>query len=112
MAEPQQKQKTSRAERRAYWQFHIAGWKESGQSKQAYCREHHLNPASFYRWHRILRGGESDHAPSFIPLRLPVVTANRYAIELRLADGRELRIGGDADPWWVAQLVRALETPC
>ena len=110
MAEPQHKQKTSRAERRAYWQSHIAGWKASGQSKQAYCREHDLNPASFYRWHRILRD-ESDYSP-FIPLRLPLAVANRYAIELRLADGRELRIGGDADPLWVAQLVRALETPC
>jgi hypothetical protein len=111
MADTQQSKKSARAERRAYWQSHMAGWKQGGGSKQAYCREQGLNPASFYRWHRILLGGEADRAP-FIALRLPVRAAKGYPIELRLANGRRLRIGGDADPLWVAQLVRALETAC
>lgn len=37
-------------DQRGYWQDHIERWRRSGQSKQSYCREQGLNPASFYRW--------------------------------------------------------------
>ena len=111
MADIQQSKKGTRAERRAYWQSHIAAWEMSGGSKQAYCREHGLTPGSFDRWHGKLRGVEANGSP-FIPLRLPMRASSDYAIELTLGNGRSLRIGADADPAWIAQVVRALEAAC
>ena len=35
-----------------YWQGHLAGWLESGQTQQAYCERHGLSMATFHRWRR------------------------------------------------------------
>lgn len=102
---------STRDERRAYWLAHVEKWQQSGQSKQAYCREHGLKAGSLYRWCAKLHRGEKLK-PTFIPVRLPRVTDNGYALELMLVNGGVLRIGADADPAWVAQLVRELERLC
>ena len=102
---------STREGRWAYWKSHVEQWKRSGLSKQAYCREHGLKAASLYRWCTRLRDREKAK-PSFIPVRLPSIAANGYALELELVDGRMLRIGADADPVWVSQLVRELERRC
>lgn len=89
MAAAQEGQKAVGAERRAYWQLHIEGWKRSGQSKQAYCREQGLNRGSFQRWcGRLLT--EKPRQPRLIPVRLPATPAAGYALELALANGRVL----------------------
>ena len=111
MADTQQSKKTTRAERRAYWQSHIEGWKDSGRSKQAYCREHGLNPTSFYRWCGKLEGAETDK-PRFVPLRLGVTAQGGYVVELVLATGGLVRVADGADPKWVSRLVRELDGSC
>ena len=111
MVEIQKSKPAGRVAKRAFWQSHMEGWKGSGQSKQAYCREHGLNSASFYRWHGKLVDGESK-GPRFVSVHLPVAPSNGYAVEITLGNGRLVRIGRDADPVWVAHLVRALEAPC
>ncbi len=102
---------STREGRRAYWQLHVEQWQRSGQSKQAYCREHGLKAASLYRWCAKLRDGDLRR-PGFIPLRLASIAPNDYALELMLRDARVLRVGADADPVWVSQLVRELERAC
>lgn len=97
--------------RRAYWREHIEKWQQSGQSKQAYCREHSLKTANLYRWCAKLLKGE-QRRPQFIPVRLPTLSANRYGLELMLVNGRVLRMGDDVDPVWVSQLVQELERAC
>lgn len=111
MAEVEQIKGTSRAERRAYWQAHVEQWRGGGQSKQAYCREHGLKPANLYRWCAKLDDGEHSGV-RFVPVQLPTLTGNRYTLELTLSGGRVLRIGTDADPRWVSQVVRELERVC
>ena len=110
MAETGEGKKT-RAQARAYWQSHVDGWRGSGQNKQAYCRAHSLNPASFYRWCGKLEGGERAK-PQFVPLRLPAVSPGGYVVELILATGQRLRVGDGVDPAWVSRLVRELEGSC
>ena len=102
---------STREERRTYWREHIEKWQQSGQSKRAYCREHGLKTANLYRWCAKLLKGE-QRRPQFIPVRLPSIPANRYAIELMLVNGRILHIGDDVDPVWVSQLVQELERAC
>jgi hypothetical protein len=40
--------------KRDTWQQHIQAWQQSQLSKKAYCREHNLNSACFYKWHSKL----------------------------------------------------------
>ena len=101
----------TREGRRAYRQSQVQQWQRSGLSKQAYCREHGLKAASLYRWCARLRAGETTQ-PGFVPVRLPSIAANGYALELMLVNGGVLRIRADADPVWVSQVVRELERGC
>ena len=99
--------RTRRAQRRAYWRSHVESWGRSGQSKRDYCREHGLNPASFYRWCGQFHGQREK------PLRLvPVRISNGYAVELTLGNGMVMRIAGQAEPKWVCELARELGQGC
>ena len=102
-----------RRERRRFWAGHIEAWRGSGQSKQAYCRDRGLNPASFYRWCKQLGERQPVSAgPRFVPVRLTSTSPLGRGVELRLPTGCVMRIDGGADPTWVAHLVRELTAPC
>ncbi len=47
--------KTSRADRRRYWQEAIERQKDSGQSIVAFCAKEELSSASFHAWKRRFR---------------------------------------------------------
>lgn len=97
-------------ERRSYWRDHIERWRQSGQSKRAYCRAQGLNPASFYRWQGKL-DGVAGKSPGFIPVRLAKGTA-KYPIELTLGNGVVMRLGNEADGVLVRQLLSELGRGC
>lgn len=100
----------TREERRIYWRDHIERWRQSGQSKQGYCRAQGLNPASFYRWQGKL-DDIPKKTPGFIPVRLAKGTA-RYPIEVTLGNGVVVRLGNEADGGMVKQLLRELSRGC
>jgi len=100
----------ARAERQIYWRDHINGWQQSGQSKQAYCRAHGLNPASFYRGQGKLNNVEKK-TPGFIPVRLPKGSPT-YPIEVTLGNGVIVRLGNEADGILTQQLLRELVRGC
>jgi hypothetical protein len=37
-----------------FWREAVAGWRRSGQTIRAYCREQQLSEASFHAWRRTL----------------------------------------------------------
>ena len=100
----------TREERRSYWRDHIERCRQSGQSKQAYCRAHGLNPASFYRWQGKLNG-VLRKTPGFIPVRLAKGTAT-YPIEVTLGNGVVVRLGNEADGPLITQLLCELGRGC
>lgn len=100
----------SRESRRAYWQDHIEKWRRSGQSKQTYCRERGLNPASFYRWYGKLNGVPRK-PPAFIPIQLRQSSA-RYPVEIELGNGVVVRLSNEADGELVIGLLRGLDREC
>ena len=60
--------------RRAYWQGHIERWQQSGQSQQAYCREHDLSYSRFHYWRHKLRQDEQrdvqrTRPTGFVPVK-------------------------------------------
>ena len=54
----------SRDEIRAYWRGRVDEQTQSGMTAVAFCREHHLKVAQFYRWRRRFRYHERDNDKS------------------------------------------------
>ena len=50
-------------ERRDYWSRHIEAWRQSGQSRKAYCEEHGLSYWSMRDWIRKLTESAAPAAP-------------------------------------------------
>jgi len=48
------------------WQAHVAAWKASGNTQEAYCKAHGLAPHNFRYWHTKL---SRTAAPTPIPSR-------------------------------------------
>ena len=51
-------------ERRDYWSRHIEAWRQSGQSRKAYCEEHGLSYWSMRDWIRKLAESAEPAAPT------------------------------------------------
>lgn len=67
------------SERRVVWQSHLAGWRASGQSQVAYCREHDLSSAQFRWWKRTLDAGGAPPSAA----ALPEATSAFVAVQLK-----------------------------
>ncbi|WP_147437181.1 IS66 family insertion sequence element accessory protein TnpA [Brenneria alni] len=51
-------------------QQHLDAWQQSGLTKQHYCRQHDLNPATFYYWLKHHHDDATVPIPAaFIPAR-------------------------------------------
>jgi hypothetical protein len=71
----------------------IEGWKGSGLSQKAYCRQHQITYCSFHYWYKVYRdqnGEEKSSRPAFVPLRIDSAAAARPLMELVLSDGKRL----------------------
>jgi hypothetical protein len=51
----------SRDEHTAYWRGRVDEQAQSGVTAVAFCREHHLEVAQFYRWRRRFRSQRQDN---------------------------------------------------
>jgi hypothetical protein len=61
----------TKAEKEKFWQEHIDGWRSSGLSQQAYCRNNHLAMSTFGYWRRKLKVQmDKSDKPRFYPLAL------------------------------------------
>jgi len=59
------KQRWVRDDRKeAFWRSHIHGWKQSGQSKRAYCIAHNVSQSSFNAWTREIGIRDREKVPS------------------------------------------------
>ena len=45
--------------RQSYWRIHIDAWRNSGQTRTAYCLVHRLCKTTFDRWIRIMAGHDA-----------------------------------------------------
>ena len=70
-------------ERRDYWSRHIEAWRQSGQSRKAYCEEHGLSYWSMRDWIRKLAA--------------PAAPASQRLVELEPVGGGA-DLGGDPAP--------------
>lgn len=105
-----------------HWRQFVEQWQGSGQSVRAFCAAHDLSEQSLYWWRRELAArdrkavysAEAPPPPRFVPVHVcaePVTALSGGLIEVVLANGRRLRVGGDVEPRRLAELVGALEAP-
>lgn len=92
-----------------FWTTHVVGWRGSGLSQAAYCRQHGLELKRFCYWRRTL--GPKLTSTSAV---LPIVVAERpesdERIEVRLPNGLQVRVSMSANPTRLAPLIRLLRS--
>lgn len=120
--------KTS-TEREQFWRRHIDQQLASRLSIRDYCDRHRLHEQSFYSWRRTIaerdRLGKPAPQPLATPTFLPVAVVDGPAclpdspIEIRLVDGRRVRIRAGCDRALLADVLAILhaatkpeERPC
>jgi len=116
----------TREERRQFWRGHIGAWRQSGQRREDYCREHGLNRQSFNVWVGRLRdefrrgGARSDRAAggetaTFVPVEVrsggePAAGTEPDTSDARIeidAGGVTLRVSAEADTDVLARIITA-----
>jgi len=106
--------KMNRADREA----HVALWRESGLSKAAYCREHHLPYQSFVQWSRCTDADGPEAAGGFLELHDDRPSSDAGAgcvgggVRAAIAGVGALEFAAHADPEWIASVVRAVVARC
>ena len=56
-----------------YWQEQINTWKQSGQSRKAFCHQHELNYHRFGYWYKKLNRDaqlENNSSSQFVPVKM------------------------------------------
>jgi hypothetical protein len=110
------------SKRERHWRRKVAEFKSSGLSRAAFCRRRRVNYHTMTYWVKRLAnldgpGAGGDARASFVEVSLPSGAAdatlewNRPATyEVRLGNGRSIRLGVDFEDEAVARLIRTLES--
>ena len=96
---------------RSKWSSLILEQSGSGQTIVAFCRERGLTTSQFYTWRKRLRGSAAEQfleVQVAKPAARPILS-KREAIEIRLAEGRSVRVEPGFDPDHLRVVVTALE---
>lgn len=97
---------------REEWREHTAAWSRSGLSAADYAKRHGLNPGTFSWWRSELRReGAVTSGLTLVPVMVAPARADDI-IEVALPDSVVVRVSDRTDLARVAQLVRALVSPC
>ena len=72
------------------WRGLVAAWKQSGKTRELWCREQGVGKESLRRWTKRLRG--TDTSPSLVEIKGGVSVVEKYpALHLRI------RVNGDVE---------------
>ena len=93
------------------WRGLISEQSGSGQTIAAFCRDRGLTTSQFYTWRNRLR---KSTAEQFLEVQVAKpaarpIPSKRGAIEIRLAEGRSVRVEPGFDPDHLRAVVTALE---
>lgn len=107
---------TAPGSRRAYWRAVVATHQRSGLSLAAFCRRRGLRKGTlgFWRWTfaREAAAAPRPTPPTFVPIQLapprPVPGA-AGELEITLGPGRCVRVRGQVEAAWLAQVLRAVQ---
>jgi hypothetical protein len=95
--------------RRAQWTETVAKWRESGDSKAAFCRREGIPEWKFHYWFSRLA---SPPAAGFARVTAATGTDDDSGLRLRLPSGLELLIGREFDEATLARVLTAAVRAC
>ncbi len=101
---------STRASKEDFWRTHLVAWRESGLTKQEYCRQHGVSKSALGWWRTKLTrqtAGEVTLVP--VPFLKGAVGRNRITAGLTLVVGSHYRIEV-GDDFHAPTLVRLLKT--
>ena len=108
------------SERMRCWQRRVAELESSGMSRAAFCRRRRLNYHTLTYWIRRLANsdepGTGGEPASFVEVALPAEAepalerGRPTTYEVRLGNGRSIRLGATFDDEEVTRLIRTLES--
>jgi hypothetical protein len=92
------------------WRRWLSQWRASGLSVRAFCAQHGLADANFYRWRRVLERRAREQ-PAFVPVQIVGDTPppQASALELLLPDGRGVRVAPGFDEATLRRLLAVLQ---
>lgn len=92
-----------------FWKPHIEGWRASGLSQAAYCRQHGLDMKRFAYWRRTLAStAAAASTPALLPIMVSDAPVADDRVEVRLPNGLQVLLPIGLDPAHVVPLIRAL----
>ncbi|MBA2237239.1 MAG: IS66 family insertion sequence element accessory protein TnpB [Lysobacter sp.] len=95
-----------------FWKPHLTGWRDSGLSQAAYCRQHGLSLKCFTYWRRTLGSTQGVVPAMTLPAVMPIVVAENPTsddrIEVRLPNGLQVLLSAGLDPARLVPTIRAL----
>ena len=110
-----------------FWREMSARQKRSGQGIREFCQRHDPKECTFHWWRRTLAQRDAARPAAPLPASLPTLTftpvqvtpdplpvvhppaADGSELEIVLAGERRLRLRGQIDRAWLAEVVTALE---
>lgn len=95
--------------RRRKWQEIISQQRGGGMTAAAFCREHHVSQAAFYRWSRRLADPATALAPAFIEAKTADIRSTTCKLQIALRGGRRLIVRSGFDHELLAEVVTILE---
>ena len=90
----------------------IEGWKSSGLTQRAYCKEHNIGYHIFHYWYKVYRdehNKNTDTTSPFVELQLQTgqnITPTTTDVELLLPDGRRLLFRGSVNACFLRLLLQ------
>lgn len=103
------------------WRQHFSRQRISCLSIRDYCSEHDLAESAFHAWRRIVaeRDLEADLGKTAVPAFMPITVVDAQTgggdspIDIRLADGRRVRVRSGCDRELLTMVIAILERrPC
>ena len=96
----------------SFWKPHLTGWRDSGLSQAAYCRQHGLSLKCFTYWRRTLGPTQGVASATSMPAVVPIVVCDAPVvddrIEVRLPNGLQVVLSAGLDPARLVPTIRAL----
>jgi len=93
------------ANKQDYWYAHLDGWRQSGLSQPAYCKQHGLSLSSFGYW--LHRRSGSPVSAAVVPI-LVAKPSIETQVEVRLPNGWSVRLPASTESLHVLPLLREL----
>ena len=95
-------------EKRAYYEEHVAAWRQSGLTQRAYCQQAKISYSGFKNWRSHLSQPQAK-SPGFVAIESSHVSAttdNALVLQVSLSNGARIGVSRQASERVVGQVLK------